>query len=841
MTCPICRVPLALEVTPGINGLPIYQCRGPRCGFIGDGIELFMAARDLDMEAAAYELISAGVITGGPDAHRELREHMDWYKDSQLFRDRWWDEANKEFTAGSTHAAGILQARGCWQSTIQTMGPQGLGPHLGIRQGHEIKELVERSRRLYMLQDWKHYLIVPIWGDPRTLTGLSCFDETGDACYIPLEDGNPHSRTDVHGFGFLRTTRAADPFTLIVNHPVVALELLAGAQAEGMELSIVYATELTNTWAYLFPRKRLFLNFNSSLETYRHALKDPGSLVVSGLDMRKPIPVPMMTPRGHLDYLVSLGRPVHCSLGEYLTSLTYTEAKTSVQRLELKDGDVARVLSSVPELQRGQLNEIFAELQEARAVFYNGDTISIVDGGWTALKKGRISNTVFLIDKVVCDSWNNQQLAYGIVIQGTKQFQFTAPLQEIQKKTDNWLQGVLNEQQGGLLVVAPGWSNKLYHLSLQFRTPTTEHSAVGTGWANDFKRLVFPGITIENGQITASSGGLKGPGAGFRVPGDLGTWDLGTALEDTEANAMFWALVAAITVNVFGPVHTHGSFGVAIVDPKGAGAERVLNGAVDAIGIERVSFALGSTGALKEIRNKETKGVLPIFIDELWATSRGFMAWQRLEGNRNALVAMPRPVAVAASLAGGWAYVSPRGIPETADLTVLQGLWGILPTFWAWIQTAGLPWERTRGSLHRGVLLSHVEAWVRSLGYENPKVLQRAADRLSVDTLGTAAPWGYRFLGLLVDCIKAGGLQTFKVDDVENTSAGVLIDERGEFIFISRVKIQEIFQGLGMEAPGHQDILNRLQEASCLVGPKFRGVPGYAIPLDRWNLCWSCR
>lgn len=147
---------MALEVTLGVGSVTIYRCRAPRCGFVGDCLELYSAARKLDLETAIYELVSAGVITGGADLPKDIRSYIEEYTGKQYRLDAWWKESNARFVAGDTHAAGILQKRGCWQGLTTTMGPEGLGPYLGVRRGSEIKDFLGDLERLYMIQDWRY-------------------------------------------------------------------------------------------------------------------------------------------------------------------------------------------------------------------------------------------------------------------------------------------------------------------------------------------------------------------------------------------------------------------------------------------------------------------------------------------------------------------------------------------------------------------------------------------------------------------------------------------------------------------------------------------------------------
>ena len=828
----MCRSSNTLEIAPGLQGVPIYSCGAPRCGFTGDGVEIFAAARKLNIEAAVYELVSAGVIPGDPGLHGILEDYLMDRRGELNGPMGWWKRANQKVLRGSTHAAGILQARGCWHGLTSTSGPHGLGPFLGVATGTEIQALVEE--RLYMLQGWRHYLVTPFWGDPRTITGFSCLSEEGDAVSVHLDN-----RSKAWGFGFLHTTGVRSERVLITNHPLTAMETLANAMASGVRLGVIYAHERSDTWGSLYARRRIFLNTSGALATFKQALGDPQALVVAPADLKKGQPQELMTPQARLAHLESCGSVVHVALGNFLSSLSNSEAKASVIQLGLSIQDIARVISGVSEVSRGRLQDLFNEVVMNQSVRYNGDTISMAPEGWVSQKKGVISNTVFLVDRVVCDAWNNQQLAMGVVIQNRKQFAFQVPVVQL-KKPEIWLTEFMAAQRGDFVHVTQGWGPKLYDISLQFRQPSTEHSVVTTGWANEGRRLVLPGVSIEAGSIEPMGAPLRGPGAGLRGMGPPGSWEIPEALKETPEAALFWALFAAITVNVFVGHHNHGTSGIALVDAKGYALDAVVNDAVAAIGLERVVFASTSAAAMKEIKNKELKGVLPLYVDELWSKSRGFSQWQKLDTHRNAVVSMSKPVAIASSLCGEWIYIGHKGTPVTPGIKEFTGYWNLLPEFWAYLQVHGT-WESTRSSVVRGLLMGPLQAWLRTLGCETPPAVKAAMELVTVDLVAAQAPWGYRFLGLLIESARAGCLRSMKTIETDDMTSGLIVDDAGDTVFIAKSTVQELLVSLGVEPPGYKEISDRLAEASCLLGQRYRGTQGFLLPLDRWNLCWSMK
>lgn len=830
--CPICRVPLALEVTPGVNGIPIYACTAPRCRFVGDGLELFAAARKLDLASAALELVASGICKEAADLQRSIEDYLGYHQGPDKRLQEWWREANESFYNGDTDAAGMLQTLGCWHSPTATMGPQDLGALLGISKGDEIKEFIDDyRRRAYLLQDWKSYFVMPTWADPRTITGFIFFDEHGDSQYISTQGNSQH-----HGLGLLSSARVNAEKVFIANHPLVAMQFLAHLRSGGLTASVVCSTDSTNTWSQLFCKQRIFLNFSDSLRTCTHALRDPTSLMVTQRALqRKPA---LLTPHGSVEYLESSAAQIHRAIGEMLSAMEYHTAKTSAAQLGLQNTDIARILAGIPDGARSRLEDIFKDLINNQSVQYQNDTITMSNGCWISAKKGQISNAVFLIDKVICDAWNSQRLAIGVLLQGNKQFPFAVPFADLEKKTEETLRNLIDHNRGDVLMLAPGWASKLCHLSMQFRPPVTEHNAVSTGWVNDFKRLVLPRLSIEGGVIEVTATPLKGAGGGLQGMGEI--WDIQELVEDNEINAIFWALAAAVTANVFGNQHPHGTAGIALVDSKGTLLEQIIADAVDGIGLERVTFSSSSAAVLKEIKNKELRGVLPLYVDEIWSRSKGFAQWQKLDAQKNVIVPMAKPVAIATSLQGEWVYLTHKGALPHEGARKLLRYWNVLPELWAYLQRSGYPWDKLRSGYLNDLLLTAMNRWLHDLGYENPAVLKHAAGLLSVDAMASS-PWGYRFMGFLIEAVKAGLTRTLKVIETDDPHAGIIINDAEETAFVSRTHVVDLMQGLGVDPPLHKDILDRLTEASCLQGQKYRGTVGYLLALDRWNLCWSMK
>jgi hypothetical protein len=211
-----------------------------------------------------------------------------------------------------------------------------------------------------------------------------------------------------------------------------------------------------------------------------------------------------------------------------------------------------------------------------------------------------------------------------------------------------------------------------------------------------------------------------------------------------------------------------------------------------------------------------------------------------MDAQKNVIVPMAKTVAIATSLQGDWVYLSHQGALPTEGAARLLRYWNVLPEFWAFLQRSSYTWDKLRSGYLNDLILTGMNQWLRSVGYENPAVLKRAAGLLGVDVMASS-PWGYRFVGFLIEAVKAGLTRTYKVLETDDPNAGIIIDDNAETALISRTHVVDIMQGLGVDPPAHKEILDRLTEASCLLGQKYRGSSGYLMPLDRWNLCWSMK
>jgi hypothetical protein len=827
--CPLCLVPGALEITLAVGGSAVYACRTQTCGFAGDGLELFARAKNCGLQEAAHILLAGGILPGDPDFHVHLQDYLGAYKAHQVIDD-WWAERNQRLQT-SSHAAGILQALGCWISPALTLDPQGLGKHLGICTGRELQTLMSGHEHLMYTQGYRQYLITPLYADPRTITGFAYFTETDFGC------AHLDSHSKVFGFGFLSTTGFRSDVVVLVNTPAAALEYLANSWGVPGAPGILYVHPRASAWESVLARRRLFLNFNDSIETYKQTLRDSSAVVVSKKAIQTRHYGPLSSPKARLEYFLEIGTTAHAAAGAYLLGISFAEARVAAQSMDLRGADMARISSAVPEASRPQMEEIFADLQEKLSVSYRGDTISIYNGSWRSEKHGEISNAVFLVDEVICDTHNNRTVAKGVVLQGKQTYPFQDDLVRLQTKVVDFLQEVLRKNHGDILNVAPGWTkgNKMYHLSTQFRAPQTTYSAVGTGWANDNKRLVLPRITLENGVVVTSTKLLDGSGQGLGIPPDLHTLDLDPILVPSDASASFWALWAALTANAWGPLQPHGPQGYGIVEATGTAFDEVYQGMIESIGLQRVT--LSTTDAVRTTKATEQKSILPLVIDEMWSHSKFFAAYQQ-DGLRNAFVGMSPTTYLATSLSGGWTYLTPKGVPGTG--VDLRPYWALLPMFWAWLQVNQVQWERTRSSLLPGILRNAVEPWLRSLGYEKPVFADKAVGLISVDTTAAQVAWGYRFMGFLIEATKKGILRIGKPDDPK-FAENLTVDEAGKVAFVSKQRLGALFQELGIEPIRQEDIATNMDAVGCLVGQRYRNTVGIVMDLERYNLCWAMR
>lgn len=830
--CPICGAQGTLEASYGHNRCPAYWCRSPECWFVGDGIQLYRAVTHLSTREACHALIANRVLPYEAELDPEIDEYE--LELSRYHQDVWsiWELANQQLQQAGSAAAGLLQDFGCWESHNITCGVRGLGRHLGVLRGSQVRELANVPKHVDLnVRAGQHYLVMPLWLDRWVISGFVLFGHDGQQLWWPILGKES-------GVGMIHTCPMNEGILLGCGNPVHALQFYAHSLSQAQPMAVTYLHDSSATWGYLTASRRVMLNLSRRPALYERALAHPECQIVTEHDLRGGQVDRISSPRARLEHLCGLGLPTHRALAVYLGSLASSSAASVLGQLNLQASDIQRVLAAAPEHTRGQLSALFRQGQSSSSIKFQSDVITCAEQGWKSGRRGVICNTMFFIDEILCDTNTHQGTAVGTVVQGGREFKFTSPIQDLENRTQEWLRNILADNRAGWLEIQPGWASKLFAISQIFRTPKTTYTTNAIGWVEGGKRLVLPNLLVEAGEVVPNPHPIRGASCATglsRTPLEADKLDRWS--RDTPTARCFWALFGVVGCNLFSPFHRFGTFGIGVLDRPQGVLGALTDDLVEQVGLERITFRQSTPARLQDIWKQEQKSPFPLYIDETWAANDGFSKWLSNKQARNCLVRMSRPVAIGTCLDGGWAYVA-SDAPLTDERSAFAGAWDLLPRFVAWAQLNPIQWPVIRsGTLP--ALYDALARWMGTVGMD-PKVLRGAQEMVEIDMLERTSSWGMKFVSLLIESVESG-LIPFIPADQSPPGEAVTVDYAEELVFISRASLTRLMGQMGLAVPSHNHIVSALQSAKALKGTRYRDVAGYSIPLDQWSMLYSLR
>lgn len=843
--CPICQTEQSLDVCRG-HQRTVYRCRNnERCGFTGDGITLYARASRLTLRDACLKLLSESLLPSSPT----ILTDIDNYLFSQTRRNNlwgeFWSECQRRLLQADSAVRTCLNRIGIWESQETTCSPRWFGHLLGACSGQDLADQFDLAgRRGSRFSGWlvaRHtYILLAHWSDFDTLTGFTIINPGREISwdYIGVLDWSDNGRQI--GLGLLNNYRPYQEHLVACDSPVSALRMMDVGVRAGQPFPVVYCPARCDALGWPVSQRLLMANTQDSLDHYNLAMKLPDCRVAAGQALTN---LRATSPNALLSELQSLSKTAHGAMAEMLMRLPPDRAAACAQYLALSATDAARVLSAMPEHRRENMRKLLNTRLNRQSVKFAQDEITSSAEGWVSARRGRILNCAFYVDRLIYDPTTKVGTAIGVVIKDEQQYEFRAPLKDVQNRTADWLSNFLLESMAGALVIQPGWANKLWPISLLFRDPATVLSVGVVGWTDELKKLVLPNMVIEAGQImpNPTPPTMTVPGSALQMPrDDLQDYELDNLTYDDHAGACFWALFTALAINVLAPFHRRGLHGIAVVDAEGTMLGKIVRQAVEEIGLTSASFTSASGRKLEEIKQQELQSALPLFVADAWTDSQGFGRWMRLTSERNALVEVPRNTATGTSLEGGWLYLS-GGQPASEVFHRLDGLWKTLPMFIAWLQRNEQDYQMTNSEMISRIF-SMVGRWMSdAYGRNLGPVGEAALCLIRSSFLDRQSSYGMRllnFLGENVDCLN---LRVLKSEDAPDLEAGLVIDKDSQRVFISRSRMEYLFQSCGCLCPANKFLVDALSEARILRGTSYDGVKGYVLDQEQYLLLWAAR
>ena len=174
-------------------------------------------------------------------------------------------------------------------------------------------------------------------------------------------------------------------------------------------------------------------------------------------------------PTSHLENsIVRWAKPWPEALREWMAKYGDTFRINVIQRLEEAGADVSYILRQLGGYQAPTIRGV-------RAVQYGKWQIREQNDCWEQLdKQGRrlqISNAVLHLRQIIKDRDTGQLCYEGEIRHKGSNVAFIADVEDVQKKTDAFMQAKLSEAGLGVLAVENSWKKNLHHLATLFHEP----------------------------------------------------------------------------------------------------------------------------------------------------------------------------------------------------------------------------------------------------------------------------------------------------------------------------------------------------------------------------------
>jgi hypothetical protein len=498
LTCPICHASSKLELRTHLH----ITCRG--CGFIGDLIKLYGAAKSLKLDSAITVLKSKGALDL---AEVELSAYMTAteQQDKLLGLIKTQSDNLKAQPHGSILA--MLSNYGCrfQPGDLLKLLPHAIPLH---RDKLDALELTYPKEARETLKWWGNFmsLAIPAY-DGLAVVGFWLITPIGFN-YLPLTD-----KTD-KAVGFGLVPRLSDPLCFVTDNPIQALKLtLWSIVHTGKPLGFLVPYGPKDVLDLYKAKSVVYWSPEQSTEWLFRGLSTPGarSLSNAGLD-------PSYTPKHDLPcggsypqfmaYVDAYSKPAHQVLAQQLLLLPIEKAREVLQGATIEPVDKAKCLGYVNGEEAKRLSDVFTAHVQAQAITWNGSVITETPQGWVCKEK-IISSAMIYMDEVKPIGSTGDAWITGSIVHNSVNYPFREKYSVIKKKPGAWLQQKVIASSGHIPYIDRGWTNKLVEISQQFRTPKAIMAGASYGWNGPVLQL--PNFSVDSKGVYPSKASVEGP------------------------------------------------------------------------------------------------------------------------------------------------------------------------------------------------------------------------------------------------------------------------------------------------------------------------------------------
>lgn len=597
-SCPICKDQQSLLIQR-VDGSNHYFCSS--CRFFGDTIQLYKAVHKLDnIEVAINEIIASGAFG---QSIADLK--------GDVFHYLGEESRNKELLQEAL-STGWARLDNGGQNVYNNMWDLGLFdgasygkslfPHLAIFTPGEMVDLLNMDPKEVKQLRRKHdkYLCVLLFNVSNVLTGLCVLRRIDEVVFIKQE--NLPNTADM-GLGFTLSINPGNNRTFVFTNPLHASYFASKAAKAQAKINILYAPPATESATIKAKvRGTPIVLASNNVEGLKLSHKLPGSKVFV-LDEQTAADLEMYGPEDFCDYAESASTSSHKLLVDYVSDATDVEILNLTSEVGITRDEICRIINESKAEDKGRLEGLLLDNGGDEQVQVFDKTISINKSGWHH-SGVLITDAPFSINSVSQTDAGEAQ-ASGFIKFKDKTYNFTAPLNSVQKKTADWLQYELIKQNAGIPNINKKYAKLLYDISIAIAQPLVKAAADKAGWDTNepTPTFVMPQFNINNfGFVPHDIGNYpENIGIDVQIPEPLSAQELDDVLIPNQKNRLFWTTIGVCLLNTINKFYNDPQYGYCIVANNYEKADSFLNALQKQLGAAQLNFAKSNSVAMKKL------------------------------------------------------------------------------------------------------------------------------------------------------------------------------------------------------------------------------------------------
>lgn len=744
-----------------------------------------------------YELLARGILEERDDriTHEEVDAYVAGYVER---RQEVWDFVQKcqgRLAALPQPLLKLMHAYHLWDGYKGGRWREFLGRFVGGTSKREMQEMGFKVPR-----GFSYALVVPYYDVPGRVTSVLLLGRDGRSRRIYT---SPEGASQEGGLMMLETLNLHDELVMAIGNPLIALQLQRKHfNSSARPLPIVsYDVSTRRAWQSVQARRVVFWDVEKVYDVFDQARQHPRGHVAS---------YPKLRNRTARTYFVehplpdtyTLFResalPWAEALKRYILKGESWEVIETITGLQLSAQEASRVLDLCTPHERFRVRQVLGESSYERSVMVNNMTIvEDDDGWWIARKGGRREVGCSAIIRILRAAHVQEGANFyeGEIITKNGKINFKAPIDDVEKKTVDWLTETMMSGGLGPPTVQSRLSRQLITIAKQFHEPQYIQGAGGVGWNSDLQAFLFPNFGIKNGLFDELSQAMvvhsddKVPAMNvFPVGLSEGDWDL--LLRNQPENAAIWAGLACIMHNILAPVIGAQPTPVGFVGGMGSIAHITCRFLSEALGMFNAAVKTAKK-PLELVREQESMHGYPCMLDLAANQNRG-INHLRATDTGNFITLINEGEATALAVGDAWNFVYAPGVaPIRKSMPSIAGAMRYL----AWMQGHNFELPPAT-SLHASVLES-LKSWAESeISSVKTSVFDSAARMIrSTDSIAL-----HRRLLQLVFWLRANHrvtlerldfYESFKAGGLPKRKSAVLLDEEYERVYVDVQAVQK--------------------------------------------------